>query len=270
MKFTIASISAALLAVSTVSGASIKRQEAPQDQTASQYPANIDLGSLNGTWYLTGVTQNVWDLYSIAQKTMNIDVNCLQMDVSQTSNTSFDAFGSTLLTHTGTDVGVNATAASAFFLQQPDSSVNLTDSEYLWTAYASQIFVNEAQWKNFTSNGQSQENSTESGSKVVPGSKPVEATIYSKLIDSNAEPGSNTTENVDTIFLWGSKAKFIDDSESQKRAEEVYGIILSKTSSVAEDVFNKTLALMPSQIAENNVTLVLLADSCQANSTSEN
>lgn len=202
---------------------------------------------------------------------MRIDVNCLQMDVSQSSNTSFDAFGSTFLTHTGSDVGVNATAASAFFLQQPDSSVNLTDSEYLWTAYASQIFVNDAQWNNFTSNGQSKDNSTESGSKAVPGSKPVEATIYSKLIDSNANPGSNTTANIDTIFLWGSKAKSVENSDSaQKRAEEVYGVILSKSSSVAEDVFNKTLALLPSQIAANNVTLVLLADSCQSNSTNGN
>lgn len=216
---------------------------------------------------MTGVTQNVWDLYSIAQKAMNIDVNCLQFNVSQSSNTSFDAFASTFLTHNGSNIGVNASAATAFFLGEPDSSVNLTDSEYLWTAYASQIFVNDAQWDNFTSNGQSQENATESGSKIIPGSKPVEATIYSKLIDSNAEPGSNSTGTVDTIFLWGSKAKVVDASASQKRAEDVYGVILSKSSSVAEDVFNKTLALLPPQIVANNVSLVLLADSCKSNST---
>lgn len=55
MKFTLASISAALLAVSTVSGASIKRQDASQNETASQdqitsqYSSAIDIGSLNGT-----------------------------------------------------------------------------------------------------------------------------------------------------------------------------------------------------------------------------
>lgn len=50
MKFTLASISAALLAVSTVSGAIIKRDEATeQNQTVSQYPTAADIGSLNGT-----------------------------------------------------------------------------------------------------------------------------------------------------------------------------------------------------------------------------
>jgi hypothetical protein len=50
MKFTLASISAALMAVSTVSGAAIlKRDTAAQNETLSQYPNTTDIGALNGT-----------------------------------------------------------------------------------------------------------------------------------------------------------------------------------------------------------------------------
>jgi hypothetical protein len=196
---------------------------------------------------------------------MNIEVNCLQLNVSKSSNTSFDATVSAFLTHTGTPLGVNASAAGTFMLDSPDSSVNVTDSEYLWKAYASQAFVNGAQWSNFTSNGQSSQNSTESGSKPIPGTKPLEATVYSKLIDSNAQPGDNST-NYDTIFLWGSKIQFFDPSSFTKRADEVYGAILSKNPSVGVDVFNRTLALLPPAIAENNITVVLLNDTCHNNS----
>jgi hypothetical protein len=197
---------------------------------------------------------------------MDIEINCLQLNVSKSSNTSFDALASAFLTHKGTPLGVNASAAGAFLLDSPDSSVNVTDTEYLWKAYASQVFVNGAQWSNFTSNGTSQQNVTESGSKPVPGTKPLEATVYSKLIDSNAKPGDNST-NYDTIFLWGSKLQFFDPSSLSKRADEVYGAILSKSSSIGADVFNRTLALLPPQIAENNITVVLLNDTCKTNST---
>lgn len=267
MKFSLAAISTAILAVSSVSGALIKRDEASDQEIISQYPNATDIGGLNGTWYLTGATQSVWDMYAKVQQAMNIQINCLQMNVTKSSNTSFDAIGSAFLNRNGSQVGVNATAAGAFFLQQPDSTVNVTDAEYLWKAYASQIFVNGAQWSNFTSDGQSSQNATESGSKPIPGSKPFEATIYSKLIDSNANPNdNNTSSNIDTVFLWGSKMQFFDPSEIKKRADEVYGIILSKTSSVGEDVFNKTLALLPPQIAQNNISVVLLNDTCH-NST---
>lgn len=53
MKFTLATISAALMAVSTVSGAAIinKRASDPQtmNETLSQYPNTTDIGALNGT-----------------------------------------------------------------------------------------------------------------------------------------------------------------------------------------------------------------------------
>lgn len=258
-----------LLPRSRFLGAAIidKRQEAT-DPNQQQNATQLDIGSLNGTWYLTGVTQNVWDAYSMIQKTMNIDLTCLQFNVSQASNTSFDALISTFLTQNSSQVGVNASAASAFLLQEPDSSVNVTDNEYLWTAYGSQVFVNKGQWKNFTSNGESTEDPAESGSTAIPGTKPIEATIYSKLIDSNSEPGSGTAENIDTIFIWGSELK-VHDVTNNKRADEVYGAILSKTPSVAEDVFNKTLALLPSQIVANNVTVLLLDDTCKTQNTTE-
>ncbi|KAG2231953.1 hypothetical protein BDF21DRAFT_400431 [Thamnidium elegans] len=289
MKFSLATISAAILAISTVSGAAIidKRQEPNQDpnqQDPSQDPnqqdpnqdpnqqqnaTKPDIAALDGVWYLTGVTQNVWDAYGIVQKAMNIDINCPQFNVSQGGvENSFDVLISSFLTQNASDIGVNASAASVFTLQEGDSTANATDKEYLWTSYASQIFVNQGQWKNFTSNGKNTEE-TPSGSVAIPGTKPVEANIYTKFIDSNAEPGSGNAENIDTIFIWGTEAKFHDATKS-KRADEVYGAILSKTSSIAEDVFNKTLALLPPQVVSNNVSLVLLDDSCKADNDDQN
>lgn len=211
--------------------------------------------------YLTGVTQSVWNVYEIIQNTMNINLNCPHFQVSQASNTSFDAIVSAFLTHTTSNtVGITASGAGAFMLQDSDATVNTTANENLWTAYGSQVFVNEASWKNFTSQGQSTEDPANAGSVAIPGTQPFEATVYSKLIDSNAEPGSETLENLDTVFLWGTEATF---HNTRKRAGEVYGLVLSKTPNVGEDVFNKTLALLPPAIAQNNITVVLLQDSCE-------
>lgn len=50
MKFTLASISTAILAATAVSGAIVKRQDAAeQNQTVAQYPNATDIGALNGT-----------------------------------------------------------------------------------------------------------------------------------------------------------------------------------------------------------------------------
>jgi hypothetical protein len=51
MKFTLASISTALMSVSIVSGAAIIQRDAASDQneTMSQFPNTTDIGSLNGT-----------------------------------------------------------------------------------------------------------------------------------------------------------------------------------------------------------------------------
>ncbi|KAG2210648.1 hypothetical protein INT46_011548 [Mucor plumbeus] len=271
MKFILTQISAAVLAATAASAAYLTpRQEATpdggdqqQNNTAvQQYPQGFDAGVLNGTWYLTGVTQNIWSVYELLSQKMDLNVNCLQFNVSGTSNTTLDIFASTFLSKNSTDAGVNATAAGAFILQSPDSQTNVSNHEFLWDAYASQVFVNKAQWENFTSNGQSTTNASETGSTVIPGTKPIQASVYTQLIDSNAQPGSNDSTNYDTVFIWGSQAKTFNDSSAKKRAEDVYGIILSKTSNVEEDAFNKTVALLPPSIAANNVSLVKLNDTC--------
>lgn len=216
--------------------------------------------------YLTGITQSVWDLYSTIEKSMHVEIDCLQFNVSKSSNTSFDALASAFLMHNGSSIGVNVTAATAFLLQAPDSNTNISDSEYLWNAYASQVFVNGASWSNFTSNGTSNNNATTSGSEPVPGTKPFAATVYSKLIDSNAQPGTNSSTKYDTVFLWTSMIQALDPSQINKRsADQVYGVVLSKTSSVGQDTFNKTLALLPPAVAKNNISVVLLNDTCHGN-----
>ncbi|KAL7313731.1 hypothetical protein PS15m_007436 [Mucor circinelloides] len=268
MKFILTQISAAVLAASAASAAYLTpRQEATpnggdqqQNQTVQQYGGNFDAGVLNGTWYLTGVTQNIWSMYELLSQKMNLDVNCLQLNVTSSSNTTLDVFASAFLSKNGTDLGVNATAAGAFILQSPDDKTNVSNHEFYWDAYASQIFVNKGQWENFTSNGQSNANASDSGSAVIPGSKPVQASIYTQLIDSNAQPGSNDSTNYDTVFIWGSQMKTFDNF--QKRADDLYGIILSKTSNVADDTFNKTVALLPQAVAANNVSVVKLNDTC--------
>jgi hypothetical protein len=212
--------------------------------------------------YLTGVTQSVWDLYASVQNSMNLEIDCLQLNVSKSSNTSFDALASAFLMHNGSTIGVNATAATEFLLQDPDSNTNTSDSEYLWNAYASQIFVNGASWSNFTSNGTSTDNATTSGSEPVPGTKPFASVVYSKLIDSNAQPGSNSSTKYDTVFLWTSMIQTFDPSQLNKRVSEVYGVVLSKTSSIGQDTFNKTLALLPLTVAQNNISVVMLNDTC--------
>ncbi|CEP08481.1 hypothetical protein [Parasitella parasitica] len=272
MKFILTQISAAILAATAVSAAYLTpRQEATpdggnqdqnQNQTSQQYPEGFDAGVLNGTWYLTGATQNVWNAYELLSQKMNLNINCLQFNVTGTSNTTLDVFASTFLSKNGTNIGVNATVAGAFILQSPDSQTNVSNHEFYWDAFASQVYVNKAQWENFTSNGQStSSNSSESGSTVIPGTRPMEASIYTQLIDSNAQPGSNESTNYDTVFIWGSQFKTLDTS-AQKRADDIYGIILSKTSNVADDTFNKTINLLPPAIAASNTSVVKLNDTC--------
>lgn len=58
MKFSLAAISTAILAVSSVSGALIKRDDAADQQIVAQYPNATDIGGLNGTCKL--LTQLYW------------------------------------------------------------------------------------------------------------------------------------------------------------------------------------------------------------------
>ncbi|KAI8050649.1 uncharacterized protein B0P05DRAFT_563029 [Gilbertella persicaria] len=268
MKF----ISSALLAISAVSAAVLTpRQDASQDQSQvlSQYPQGTDIGVVNGTWFVTGATQDVWNAFQFLNHTMNIDVGCVQVNATTTSNTTFDGLVSAFLTHTNSNIGINASVAGSFMLKAPDSNTNTSDHTYLWDAYGSQIFVNKVSWENFTSNGQSNSNASDAGSAVIPGSQPFEATVYSKLIDSNAQPGSNDSTNFDTVFLWSNDMKFLS-TNNQKRADKVYGIILSKTSSIGQDTFNKTVALLPNAIAANNISIVQIEDTCHTGDNNNN
>lgn len=200
---------------------------------------------------------------------MGFDINCLQFNLTSSSNSTLDVVASAFLNKTSADVGVNATAAGALILKAPDSSTNTSDHQYDWDAYGSQVFVNKGQWENFTSNGQNTESSQDNTSTTITGTKPFQLTLYSKLIDSGAQPGSNDSTNFDTIFLWGSQIQFIDNNQNQnqKRADEVYGVLLSKTSSIEDDKFNNTVALLPQALAANNVSLVKMNDTCNAESS---
>lgn len=215
---------------------------------------------------MTGLTQNAWSTYQTITQAMGFDIDCLQFNVTSSSNTTLDLVASAFLNKTSADVGVNATAAGTVILQSPDSSTNTSDHQYAWEGYGSQVFVNKAQWENFTSNGQSNANASESGSTTITGTKPFQLSLYSKLIDSNAQPGSNDSTNFDTIFLWGSQIHFFDNNQYKKRADDIYGVLLSKTSSIDENTFNKTVALLPQAIAANNISVVKLNDTCNASS----
>ncbi|KAI8337774.1 hypothetical protein BD560DRAFT_359766 [Blakeslea trispora] len=283
MKF----ITSALLAISAVSAAVlVPRQEAQdqnqnQDQTqqiASQYPEGTDAGLVNGTWYVTGVTQDLWGMYELLAQRMNIQLGCLQLDNAASSATSFDGLLSAFLTHTdNANNGVNASLAAAFMLEAPDSNTNTSDRTLLWDVYGSSVYVNKGQWRDFTTggnqqqqNGDQQDNNDDQGSTTIPGFKPFQATVYSKLIDSNAQPGTNDSTNFDTVFLWSSKMKFIDSNESQKRKDEVFGVILSRDTYLEGDKFNQTVALLPSAIAENNINMVQLNDTCRTDNNNDN
>lgn len=146
-----------------------------------------------------------------------------------------EAIGSAHLNRTNTGTGLEASAAGVFYLQPP--SDGLAQGDLTWTAYVSQVFVNSAQWQNFVSNGQS--NVADNGtSQAVPGSQPSQVTINTHLIHN------------DTLFVWGSQAN----------TTEIYGAIVSKTSTVSQDTFNQTLSSLPTEV--NNTTLLLLKDSC--------
>lgn len=216
--------------------------------------------------FVTGLTQNAYDGYQTVVQTLGFDIDCLQFNVTASSNTTIDILASAFLNKTSSGMGVNATAAGVLELQSPDSSTNTSDHEFTWDGYGSQVFVNKAQWENVTSDGQSSSNASDSGSTTITGSKPFELTLYSKLIDSNSQPGSNDSTSFDTIFLWGSQINFYQDNQYKKRADEVYGVLLSKTSSVDDDKFNNTIALLPQSLASNNVSLVKLNDTCSTSS----
>lgn len=195
---------------------------------------------------------------------MNLEVNCLRLNVTGASNTSLDALASALLSRRGQNVRVNASAAGVLFLKQPDRNINVTNKEYVWDAYGSQVFVNRDSWENFTSGGQKTEINPNTGSIPIPGTKPFRASLYSKLIDSNAAPGANTT-NIDTVFLWGKQIQFFRPDQYNKRAsqkEKIYAAILSKTSNITDSTFNRTLALLPQQVVVNNISMVRLNDTC--------
>ncbi|RCI06643.1 hypothetical protein CU098_010033 [Rhizopus stolonifer] len=249
MKLFTTQLTTVLFALSSISAAVIVTRDdvtSQQNNTISQYPNSTDIGSLNGTWYLTGLTSNAWDAYQAISQTMNISADCSQVSLNSTSHSTLDLLGSTFLNKT--DKGVNATLAGTFLLQPPADDLNVTAHDLAWSAYLSQVFVNQAQWDNLTT--ESQENSTQS--VALPDT--MQATIYSRSIDSDTS--DSTDDDSDTLFLWGSHTQSLD-----KRAEnDIFGIILSRSSSVSEETFNKTLTMLPAAV--NNVTIVLLKDSC--------
>ncbi|KAG1471933.1 hypothetical protein G6F56_001833 [Rhizopus delemar] len=251
MKLFTTQLTTVLFALSSISAAVIVTRDdvtSQQNNTISQYPNSTDIGSLNGTWYLTGLTSNAWDAYQAISQTMNISADCSQVSLNSTSHSTLDLLGSTFLNKT--DKGVNATLAGTFLLQPPADDLNVTAHDLAWSAYLSQVFVNQAQWDNLTT--ESQENSTQS--VALPDSEAMQATIYSRSIDSDTS--DSTDDDSDTLFLWGSHTQSLD-----KRAEnDIFGIILSRSSSVSEETFNKTLTMLPAAV--NNVTIVLLKDSC--------
>jgi hypothetical protein len=267
MKFLATQFTAALFAISSISSAAIIARDdlsatpQTQNETVSQYPNSTDIGVLNGTWYLTGVTSNVWEAYQTLSQRMNVQVDCLQVTFNSTSNSTLDAIGSAFLNQTTVGRGLNATAAAAFLLQPPTSDLNVSAHDLSWSAYVSQVFVNKDQWDNITNQGQSDQNATESGSMAVPGTETMQATINTRLIDSNAQPGTNDSTSFDTFFIWGSHAQSTTDRSSKRDdQDDIYGVVLSRNPSVSQDTFNKTLSLMPSAV--NNVSIVLLEDSC--------
>jgi hypothetical protein len=206
------------------------------------------------------MTSNIFDFYSSATQSMNATINCVQFNFTSSSNTSFDIIGSGFLQKNGSEGGVNGTTAGAFFLQDPDDKVNVSDSELYWTAYFSQVFVNEDAWENFTDPSANATINTTDGSHALPDSKPLQASIYSKYIDSSGNNG-----DADTLFLWSSSYQMLDSSAYSKRADTVYGVLLSKSTHVDDDTFNKTSSMLPDEITQNNITLVNLNDTCSSN-----
>ncbi|KAI8876201.1 hypothetical protein K501DRAFT_338237 [Backusella circina FSU 941] len=266
MKLTYQLTAALLALASTTNAAFIRRDgegiESPEDQNAtlSKYPNITSIGDHNGTWFLTGMTSNIFDYYSSATTSMNATINCVQFNFTSSSNTSFDIIGSGFLKKNGSEGGVNGTTAGALFLQDPDDKVNTTDSELYWTAYFSQVFVNEDAWENFTDPSANNTINTTDGSRALPDSKPFQASLYSKYIDSSGKNG-----DADTLFLWATTYQMLDSSPYQKRADSVYGVILSKATHIDDDTFNKTQSMLPNTIAQNNITLVNLNDTCSSN-----
>ncbi|KAI8880746.1 hypothetical protein K501DRAFT_254410 [Backusella circina FSU 941] len=278
MKLSQISCAAVLAFTTFAQGAAIlPRQDVANDgnttgsdnSTASQYPNMPDLGNSNGTWFLTAITTNAFDAYTKIAEKLNISANCINFNVSASSNTSFDLLGSGMLENNVTQAAVNGTIAGVFMLESPDDKVNVSDNEFYWKAYFSEIYVNTAAWQNFTTG---QENSTSEGSEAVPGTGPIQASVYSKFIDSS---GNNNTANADTLLVWGSEYQKLsndnnsgdDETTLTRRADDnktIYAILLSRTSHVDDETFNKTLGYMPSQFTKNNVTLVNLNDTCSS------
>ncbi|KAI9277593.1 hypothetical protein BY458DRAFT_504546 [Sporodiniella umbellata] len=282
MKFFTIQFALAALAVSSLSAATIQARDEPaadqnptqQNSTLSLYPNSTDIGAFNGTWYLTGLTSSVWKLFEAAQK-MNVSAECTQVSFNASSNAALDLISSAFLNQTTTGRGVNGTSAGVFLLQAPSAKINVSAHDLAWTAYMSQVFVNEGQWQNLTTGNAG--NSTQS--YAIPNSGPIQSEVFTRLIDSNAEVGKNDSKSFDTVFIWGNNAKMIKDttassasgspsstssaatpSSSTSSEDGKYAVIFSKNPSVSEETFNKTLALLPPGV--NNTTLLLLKDSC--------
>ncbi|KAI8970198.1 hypothetical protein BDF20DRAFT_797541, partial [Mycotypha africana] len=237
-------------------------QEPQQQGSAdalSHYPQGTNINSFNGTWYITGATKNAWDVYQTLSQRFNIQIDCAQFDVNTTSNSTLDVLSSAFLNQTTLNLGINATVAGSLILQNPDSQTNVSNHELLWEAYTSQVFVNKGLWDKFTQKDQSNANNNNAttGATPLPGTKPVEATIYTQLIDTNAQPGTNTSTNFDAIFIWGSHAKTLGDDHN-----DIYGVLLTKNATISPDVFNRTAGLLPQRAVSNNAQLVQLNDTC--------
>jgi hypothetical protein len=166
-----------------------------------------------------------------------------------------------MLENNVTHSSINGTIAGVMMLQAPDDKVS--DSELYWKAYFSEIYVNAGAWQNFTTG---QQNETEEGSQAVSGTGPIQASLYSKFIDST---GNNDTTNPDTLVVWGSEYHKLDNGMAKRNDETVYAIMLSRTSHVDDETFNKTLGYLPSQLTANNTTFVNLNDTCSSDANEE-
>ncbi|KAI8972517.1 hypothetical protein BDB01DRAFT_854565 [Pilobolus umbonatus] len=251
MKISLPAIAVSLLSISSFTqGARVKRQ----NDILAMYN-NLDISKLDGSWNLHGVTDNVWDLYESFSKTLGVEAGCIKLDTLKSNDTSFDAMASAMLQHPTDTKQALAMGAGAFYLQDPTAEVALDQNEQKWTAFVSQVYVNRNEWSDFT--GQPTE--PQEGSVPIPGSLPFTTTLYSKLIDSGAEVGSNQLNNIDAVFLWTDSINTIKQKRTNKK---IYGFLFSRQPTLDENAYNNTINQLPPAIAENKISMVLIEDKC--------
>ncbi|KAI8974422.1 hypothetical protein BDB01DRAFT_396447 [Pilobolus umbonatus] len=185
---------------SVVNAAAIRRQE----PDVLSYYGGLNIEGFSGTWYLNAMTD-------------------ITEDIAPIDNVAVDTISHFSMTLESLRLNGNLNMGSVIRLAPPNDQIDVNQNEVLWEMDVSHVEEFMAAF-GYHSEG------TESAEPTL---------IYTKLIDSSAQPGDVTLNLVDTILVWNTYP--VEGTSDYVTITS----ILTREANISEQTFASIMAQIP-------------------------